>query len=177
MNSNNKMRQNSTTKDAYYIDGNTVRRLEAAPDYRSVERERKERERQRREKEREAELRRKKRIARQNQEKAMRMSRGYVVFLTMAVIVAGVFAGAYIKLQSDVTTRMNHIASLETQIADLKADNDAAQKRINTSTDLDVIKDTAINQLGMTYANADQIIYYSVDNEDYMNQYSDIPNN
>lgn len=158
------------TQNQFYVDGNTVRKLEAAPDSRREAERRRERERQ-------EELSRRKRVARRNQEHALRMSRGYVVFLTVAVLVSGVFAGTYIKLQSDITSRMKSIASLESQISDTKADNDALQKRINTSADLNSVKDIAMNQLGMTYATPDQIIYYTVDKEDYMNQYSDIPNN
>lgn len=153
---------------SYHVEGNTVRRMQAAPDYRE---ERRERELRRQEEE----LRRRKRAAARNQEKALRMSKSYVVFLTMAVTVFGLFCGAYIKLQSDVTARMSKIASLESQIADLKADNDEAYKRINTAVDLDAVKNTAINELGMFYATEDQIVYYSVDKSDYMNQYNDIP--
>ncbi len=155
-------------KRDYYIDGNTVRRTEAMPDYR---RERQERIRR----EQEEERRRRKRAARRSQEKALRASRSYVVFLTMAVIAFGAFSGIYIKLQSDVTARLKTIASLESQISDLKADNDEAYKRISTSVNLDSIKDTALNELGMSYAKESQIVYYSVENDDYMNQYSDIP--
>lgn len=153
---------------AYRIDGNTVRRAQAAPDYRRDRNERIQREQ-------EEELRRRKRAAARNREKALRMSKSYVVFLTMAVTVFGLFCGAYIKLQSDVTTRMSKIARLESQIADLKADNDEAYKRINTAVDLDAVRETAINDLGMFYATGDQIVYYSVDKSDYMNQYNEIP--
>lgn len=154
----------------YYVDGNTVRRAEAA----SVRRPQREpNERQRRE--HEEELRGRKRAARRNQERALRMSRSYVAFLTMAVVVFGAFAGLYIHIQSDVTARMKTISSLESQIADLKADNDEAYKRINTAVDLDSIRDTAMLQLGMCYAKESQIIYYSVGDDDYMNQYSEIP--
>ena len=89
--------------------------------------------------------------------------------------VGSVFCGTYIKLQSDVTARMKAIARLESQITDLKADNDEAYKRINTTIDLDGIRNTAINELGMFYATEDQIVYYSVDRNDYMNQYTEIP--
>lgn len=152
----------------YYIDGNTVRRADAVPDYRRERRERIERER-------EEELRQKRRTARRNQEKALRMSRSYVVFLTMAVIVFGTVAGLYIQLQSDITARMKTISGLESQIADLKADNDEAYKRINTAVDLDAIRNTAMNDLGMSYARESQIIYYEVGDDDYMNQYGEIP--
>lgn len=158
------------TRNEFYIDGNTVRRLEAAPDNRrELER--------RREEERQEELRRRKRVARRNQEKALCMNRGYVAFLTMVVVIFGMFMGIYIKLQSDITSRMKSIAKLESQITELKADNDAIQKRINIGTDINMVKDIAINQYGMTYAAPEQIIYYTVDKEDYMNQYNDIPSN
>lgn len=155
-------------RDSYYIDGNTVRRTEAQPDYREIRRERIERER-------EEEQRRRRRAARRNQERELRMSRSYVVFLTMAVIVFGGFSAAYISLQSDVTARMKTIASLESQIADIKADNDEAYKRISTSVDLNSVKDIALNEYGMSYAKESQIVYYTVGDDDYMNQYGEIP--
>lgn len=156
------------TQRPYKVDGNTVRHVEAEPDYRRQQRERQDKE------EREN-LRRRRRAAARNREKELRMSKSYVVFLTMAVTVFGVFCGTYIKLQSDVTARMKAIARLESQITDLKADNDEAYKRINTTIDLDGIRNTAINELGMFYATEDQIVYYSVDRNDYMNQYTEIP--
>lgn len=164
----NRTANHNNRNRAYQVEGNTVRRMEAMPDYRQERRDRQQRER-------EEELRKRRRAAARNQEKALRMSKSYVVFLTMAVTVFGVFCGAYIKLQSDVTARMKTIASLESQITDLKADNDEAYKRINTAVDLDAIKKTAINDLGMFYATEDQIVYYSVDKTDYMNQYNEIP--
>ena len=123
---NRTVNHNNRNRAAYQVDGNTVRRMEAMPDYRKERRDRQERER-------EEELRKRRRAAARNQEKALRMSKSYVVFLTMAVTVFGIFCGAYIKLQSDVTARMKAIASLESQVTDLKADNDEAYKRINTA--------------------------------------------
>ena len=164
----NRTANHNNRNRAYQVEGNTVRRMEAMPDYRQEHRDRQQRER-------EEELRKRRRAAARNQEKALRMSKSYVVFLTMAVTVFGVFCGAYIKLQSDVTARMKTIASLESQITDLKADNDEAYKRINTAVDLDAIKETAINDLGMFYATEDQIVYYSVDKTDYMKQYNEMP--
>lgn len=161
-------RRTNTARGNYYIEGNTVRKMEAAPDYRRQYEERIRRAQ-------EEELRRKRRTARRNQEKAMRMSRSYVLFLTMAVLVFASFAGMYIRIQSDITMRMNKISSLESQIADVKADNDEAYKRINTAIDLDSIRNAAMLQLGMSYAKESQIIYYSVGDDDYMNQYGEIP--
>jgi len=155
-------------RNEYYIEGNAVRRIDGAPDYR---REREERIRR----ERELEQKRRQRAARRNQEKALRTSKSYVAFLTMAVLIFATFAGLYIRIQSDVTARMKTISSLESQIADVKADNDEAYKRINTAINLDSIRNIAMTELGMSYAKESQIIYYSVDDDDYMNQYSEIP--
>lgn len=160
--------RNETRRNEYYIEGNAVRRMEAAPDYR---REREERIRR----EREMEQKRGQRAARRNQEKALRTSKSYVAFLTMAVMIFGTFTGLYIRIQSDVTARMKTISSLESQIADIKADNDEAYKRINTAINLDSIRNIAMTELGMSYAKESQIIYYSVGDDDYMNQYSEIP--
>lgn len=155
-------------KNGNYIDGNTVRRMEAAPDYR---REREEHIRREREKEQQ----RRQRAIRRNQERALRTSKSYVAFMTMAVLVFATFTGLYIKIQSDVTVRMKTIASLESQIADVKADNDEAFKRINTSVNMEAVRNAAMTELGMSYAKESQIVYYSVDDDDYMNQYSEIP--
>ncbi len=151
-----------------YIDGNTVRRVETVPDEHRQRRERIDRER-------EEKRRSSKRVARRNQEKALRMSRGYVMFLSMAVVLTCLFCAAYIRLQSDLTGRMNRISKLESQVTDITTDNAATRKRIETSVDLNHIKDVAVNQLGMVYASPDQIMYYEVASDDYMNQYGDIP--
>ena len=164
-NSNARRRQ-PEFKTNYYVDGNTVRRLEGEPEERrrkQLEKERKERQKKNR------------RVARRNQEKALRMSMGYVSFCTMAVLISCVVCVTYIQLQSDITSSMKHISTLESQITDLKADNDAAIKRIDLSTDLEDVKYKAIHELGMKYAGPGQIVYYTVEDSDYMNQYSDIP--
>lgn len=152
----------------YYIDGNTIRRAETAPDYRRERRERIRREQ-------EAAQRRRQRRVRRNQEQALRVSKSYVAFLTMAVLVFGGVACMYIAVQSDITARMKTISKLESQIADLKADNDEAYKRIHTAVDLEQVRNTAMNQMGMSYAKESQIIYYTVGEDDYMTQHGEIP--
>ena len=66
--------------------------------------------------------------------------------------------------------------ALQQYESELKAYNDPAVNRIETAVDLATIMDIAMNQLGMSYAGPDQIIHYTVDKEDYMNQFEDIPN-
>jgi cell division protein FtsL len=162
------MEKEENSQRDYYVEGNAVRRMEAVPDYRR-------RRQEHIDQENEAQERRRRRMVRREQEKALRVNRSYLVFLTVAVTIFGVFAGTYIKIQSDMTARMSSVANLESQLSDLKADNDEAYKRLSTSTDLDNIKNTALNELGMGYARESQIIYYSVGDDDYMDQYGSIP--
>ncbi len=151
----------------YYVNGSTVRQMEAQPVRRERVDRRKIEEQQRKKRRRNA--------AKRNRERALHMSRGYVAFLSICVVTVAFAAVSLVQIQSQVTQRMEHIAALESQITDLKADNDARYKEIVTSVDLDYIKDVAVNELGMQYATEDQIIYYSVENNNFMDQYSDIP--
>lgn len=150
-----------------YITGSAVRELEPAP----VRRER----RDPREEEAERKRRARRNAARRNRQRTLYMSKGYVAFLTLCVAVGAFFAVSYVKLQADITYRMKHIASIESQISDLKADNDANYKRIMTSVDLNEIKSTAINELGMAYATEEQVVYYTVESSNFIDQYVDIP--
>ncbi len=151
----------------YYVNGSTVREMEAQPVSRPRPDRRKIEENQRKKHRRNA--------AKRNRARALHMSKGYVAFLSVCVVVVAFSAVSLIQIQSQVTQRMEHIAALESQITDLKADNDARYKEIVTSVDLDYIKDVAINELGMQYATENQIVYYSVENDNFMDQYSDIP--
>lgn len=151
----------------HYVNGNTVRQLSAQPVRREMPDKRKIEEDQQK--------RRRKNAARRNRERALYMSRGYVAFLSICVAVVAFASVALIRIQSQVTQRMENIASLESQITDLKANNDARYKEIITSVDLNYIKDVAMNQLGMKYASKEQIIYFSVEKDNFMDQYSDIP--
>lgn len=150
-----------------YITGSAVRELEPAP----VRRER----RDPREEEAERKRRARRNAARRNRQRTLYMSKGYVAFLTFCVAIGAFFAVSYVKLQADITHRMKHIASIESQISDLKADNDANYKRIMTSVDLNEIKNTAINELGMAYATEEQVVYYTVESSNFIDQYVDIP--
>ncbi len=149
-----------------YEDGNTVRRLEAAPDYHEERRKRKEERRISEQK------RRRRRAARRNRERALKMNAGYVAFLSACVGLVALTAVAYVDLQSDLIIRQRAIEQLEGEISDLKLENDAAYKRITSSIDLKEVRKQA-KKLGMKYPSQKQIVYYSIDNADYMTQYAD----
>ena len=150
----------------YYVNGNTVRELEAP--VRRDPRTRREMEEVRRRKNR-------RNAARRNRQRAMEMNRGYVVFLTGCVLVTALTAVLFVQMQSQMTNHMRSVASLESQVVNLRAENDARYKEITTSVDLNHVKDVAINELGMTYPKEKQVVYYSIENNNFMDQYRDIP--
>ena len=152
----------------YYVNGSAVRQLDAAPQQQPRRKSEEELQRERRQRSRHN-------AALRNRQKAMYMSKGYVVFLSVCVAIVAISAVALIQIQSQVTHRMKNVAALESEINNLRADNDAKYKSITTSVDLNQIKDIAINELGMSYASEDQVVYYSVEKNNFLDQYQDIP--
>ena len=155
----------------YYNQGNTVRKetdFVLQPTRTLPTREQREREK------REEAIRRQK-LTDRRRVAALRKNRLLTGYMIEAVIMTCVMLVGYVALQTNVTTRMNHIASLENELSNVNADNKAAESRIAMTTNLSEIKDKAINELGMVYATSSQIVYYNVDGTDYMSQYQDIP--
>lgn len=99
----------------------------------------------------------------------------YTVFLVTAAVVLLWSCVNYLQLQAETTSRVKHIASLETKLENLRKENDDNYTRIMTSVDLDYIKDVAINELGMVYAKEDQVILYDGGTRDYVRQNAEIP--
>lgn len=155
-------------KNHTYEYGNTVRQFEALPEYPDYHKERKKRKEERRITE---QKRRRRRAARRNRERALRMSAGYVAFLSVCAGIVGIICAAYVNLQSDLIIRQKRMEVLESTISELKLENDAMYKRITTSVDLKTLKKKA-KKLGMKYPTQKQVIYYSIDKSDYMTQYS-----
>jgi len=90
-----------------------------------------------------------------------------MILLTVSVI-------GYVQLMSNVTVTSNNISSLETQIKNLKTENDQKYEEITSSINLDEIKEVAINELGMKYADSDQIVTYNNDSDDYVHQVQEV---
>ena len=99
---------------------------------------------------------------------------GYVLFVAAALAFTAVILMQYISLRSDVTNKLKNISTLETQLNELRLDNDATYSRINSNMDLEQIRDTAINELGMTYAKEGQIETFTSENGDYVRQIAKI---
>ena len=103
------------------------------------------------------------------------MSPGYVIFLAVAAILALVVCVNYVQLQSRLTSRSKAISAMQEELADMKEENNTKYNAVMDSVNLDEIRDKAQNELGMVYANSDQIVEYDNPASDYVKQYEDIP--
>ena len=99
----------------------------------------------------------------------------YMIFLAAASCMVLWSCVNYLQLQAETTSRVKHIASLETELEDLRKENDDNYTRIMTSVDLDHIREVAINELGMVYAEPNQVILYDGGTNDYVRQNGSIP--
>lgn len=99
----------------------------------------------------------------------------YSVFLTAAAVMVLWSCVNYLQLQAETTSRIKNIAALETELENLRKENDDDYTRIMTAVDLDYIKEVAINELGMVYAEEDQVVLYDGGTRDYVRQNAEIP--
>ncbi|RHU86121.1 cell division protein FtsL [Clostridiaceae bacterium OM08-6BH] len=99
----------------------------------------------------------------------------YMIFLAAASCMVLWSCVNYLQLQAETTSRVKQIASLETELEDLRKENNDNYTRIMTSVDLDHIRDVAINELGMVYAEPNQVILYDGGTDDYVRQNGSIP--
>lgn len=147
----------ATRQNAYYVQGSTVRKLR--PDQENTRHPKK----------------KVNNSVRRNRDRAKHMNAGYVLFLGMALVATGMILVYYIGLQSDITNSVKHISMLESQLNDLKVENEENYSRISSSVDLEEIRRIAIQELGMQYAQEGQIISFASENNDYVKQMAEIP--
>ncbi len=103
------------------------------------------------------------------------MNPAFAVFLALAVVATLAACTLMLSMQAKVTEQSNQITYLQSEIETLTDENDAYEARINSSVNLDQIRDTAMNQLGMVYPTEGQVVYYNLTEADYVRQYHDIP--
>ena len=87
---------------------------------------------------------------------------------------AGFVLIGYIRLQSEITSSVKRISSMESALNSLKVANDEEYSRIESSVDLDEIRRIAITELGMTYPDESQIVTVPDEGSDYVRQLADI---
>ncbi|WP_026890900.1 FtsB/FtsL family cell division protein [Lacrimispora aerotolerans] len=112
---------------------------------------------------------------RRNREKALQMDLPYVLMLTAAVVCTLFICIKYLHIQSSITTNIHGIEVQEAKLEKLRTENNALEMSIKTSVDLDHVYKVATEELGMVYANKDQILHYDKTESEYVRQNEDIP--
>lgn len=98
-----------------------------------------------------------------------------LLFMVAALSITMYICVSYLQVQHDVVTMNKSIASMESQIMELKNKNDAAYSKVDTSVDLAYIYKVATEELGMVHPVENQVFTYQNQKSDYVRQYSDIP--
>lgn len=108
-------------------------------------------------------------------ESRTQMNMGYLLFLAaMAVAVVTVCVN-YLQLRARYTNLQKEYTVLEADLSERILENDAIYNGIVSSINLEEVKETATQKLGMVYATGEQIITYTETEKDYVKQYRDIP--
>ncbi len=78
---------------------------------------------------------------------------------------------SYVSLRSRLNEMSTSVTSKRSQLSTMTSRNDAEYNRIMASVDLNTVEAIARGELGMTYADEGQIIFYSSEAGDYMRRY------
>lgn len=172
-----KNRTNARNARGMYVDGNAVRRLQEVParPYQAPGAQTARRVRENMPERPAAQPRQLSREAQRNREKAKSMGRGFVVFLAVVSVAVLFCCVNYLQLKSELTGKIKTVASLETELSQIKEDNNAYESQVTSDVDLNTIKKLAIGRLGMNYPNDDQKKTYTMPSNSYVRQYQEVP--
>ena len=143
------------TQKITYLYGSAAPKLEPTPQRRPL-----------REEERRTAPQRKQKV----QAKPYPVNMPLLVLSIVAFIALGAMMIQYIRLNSEITAITAANTKLESQISDLRAENDEYYGRIMNSVDLEKVREVAIMDLGMVYASEGQVITYDSRMDDYVEQ-------
>lgn len=146
-----------TQRNNVYVYGNAVRKPQTVPD------------------EYARPVRKVNHAPRKNRERALHMNIGYVLFLATALLTVGFVLTTYLSLKADITNSVKNIAMLESELNNMKLDNDERESRISGNINLEEIRQEAIWELGMQYAGEGQVITFNSEDHDYVIQKGEIP--
>ena len=158
---NNKRRHIPNYRKNTYVEGNTVRQLEAVPKRREEER-----------------IEREKRRRRQLDPGNIAIP-GVSVFnivfmMCVAIILIGVTA-SFISAQNRSVALKNEVVALQSEIQEQKISNDEKYEEILNGVDLSQIYKKATRKLGMVRAENNQVFKYKNKKSDMVKQYAKVP--
>ena len=98
----------------------------------------------------------------------------FVMFMGSLIFLMTICLIGYIKLKSDISESNKEISSLETELTELRATNNEVYNELTGNIDLEAIREIAIEEFGMQYADQDQIVVYSESKGDSVHQIADL---
>ena len=152
-------RRRQNVQRASYVYGNVVRQPAYEPERRAQEPKKKRTSRQ----------------VKNTRRQALRMNRGYVVFMAVAAIAMLLVCIKYVNLQSANMSHAKKISAMEEELATLKEENTTRYNAIVDSVNLDEVRKKAKKDLGMVDASDSQVVEYKKPSLDYVKQYESIP--
>ena len=106
--------------------------------------------------------------------RAIREDRGRLIRLVAVTVASLIVCTIFLKLNFQVQQQTYRVAVLEKEIDALRLTNEDARKRLEDTVDLYTVREKA-ESLGMGYPREENVVYYSMDETDYMLQIEDIP--
>ena len=112
-----------------------------------------------------------------NRARAKKMGPGFVMFLAIAVAMVCLMLTGYLDMRADLVISTKRVAALEQELNNMRLANDEELERIESSINLEEIKQIAVEELGMTYAKSGQVVTISDEGSDYVRQLQELPTN
>lgn len=121
--------------------------------------------------------RRRKRKVRKIYRKTTAYGLRYFVFLCFSIALTAIGSVYYVKTSAEVTSKASEVAGIRTELMNLQTQNRSMEENLSVTLDLNDVYNYAVNELGMSYPDKDQIIYYDSSNDSYIHQFESIPDN
>ena len=100
---------------------------------------------------------------------------GLFMVMSALTLAFAVMCFSFLKLNASVNASRGNIYRLEQQLAQLKAENQMTQNRMNAQIDLAEVYEIATEQLCMVYPDANAQVNYTEQLREYVRQYEDLP--
>lgn len=106
--------------------------------------------------------------------RVIREDRSRLFRLVFITVLSLVVCTIFLKLNFQVQQQTYRVSVLQKEIDELRLENEDAQKRLEDAGNLLMIQEKALSY-GMGYPKQGNVVYYSVEESDYMFQTEDIP--
>lgn len=106
----------------------------------------------------------------------LRESRGRLIRLVFMTVMTLLVCTVFLQISFRVQQQTYRVTVLQKELNALRQENDDAQKRLEDAARMSDVQERALH-LGMGYPKAGNVVYYSVEDSDYMFQTQDIPQN